>query len=274
MVILKGAKSQGSVYAESKTMQYIDSHAHLSSAEELPSIASVMARAERAKVTHVLNICTDPKTLEDGIDLQARYPCLKNAGATTPHDVEKEGEAAFPIFERAARAKQICAIGETGLDYHYQYSDKTIQKKFLIRYLHLAAKVQMPVIFHCREAFEDLFSIADLEYPRGSAAVLHCFTGSGQEAEEVLRRGWYLSLSGIITFKKSEALRDVAKIVPLSQLVIETDTPYLAPQSHRGKMNEPSFLPEIAECIAKVKGIDVAEVARASYENAKKLFFS
>lgn len=254
-------------------MVYIDSHAHLSSPEVFPSIQALIARAQAAGVKSLLNICTDLQTLRLGMELNALYPFIKNAGATTPHDVETEGEMAFSFFEKAAYEKKLCAIGETGLDYHYQYSPRDLQKQFLIRYLHLAEKTQMPVIFHCREAFEDLFSIVDLEYPKTGAAVLHCFTGTIQEAAQVLSRGWYLSLSGIVTFKKSESLREVAKMVPLSQLLIETDTPYLAPQSQRGKMNEPSFLPEIAQCIARAKGISLEEVALATSENAKRLFF-
>lgn len=254
-------------------MFYVDSHAHLSSSEVFPSIQLLVARAQVAGVRFLLNICTDLQTLHHGIEIHSLYPFIKNAGATTPHDVEAQGEIAFPFFEKAAYAKQLCAIGETGLDYHYQHSPKNLQKQFLIRYLHLALKTQMPVIFHCREAFEDLFSIVDLEYPKKNIAVLHCFTGTMQEAEEVLSRGWYLSLSGIVTFKRSEQLREIAKIVPLSQLLIETDTPYLAPQSQRGKMNEPSFLPEIAQCIAEVKGISLKQVADTTSENAKRLFF-
>jgi TatD DNase family protein len=163
-------------------------------------------------------------------------------------------------------------VGETGLDYHYEHLPKAVQKECLSRYLALAVETALPVIFHCRNAFEDLFSITDTEYPRHSPAILHCFTGTLDEATEVIKRGWHLSLSGIVTFKKSDSLREVAKIIPLSQLLIETDTPFLAPQTQRGKPNEPSFLPEIALCIAAVKGIDVEEVARATSENAKRLF--
>jgi TatD DNase family protein len=128
------------------------------------------------------------------------------------------------------------------------------------------------VIFHCREAFDDLFSITDAEYKKNAPAILHCFTGNMKDAEKVLSRGWFLSISGIVTFKKSEELRQIAKIVPLHQLLIETDSPYLAPQSKRGKQNEPSFLPEIARCIAQVKEIAVEEVAKASFENAQRIF--
>ncbi len=164
------------------------------------------------------------------------------------------------------------AVGETGLDYYYKELNPAIQQRFLVRYLHLAAECRLPVIFHCREAFADLFAIADGEYPKGAPAILHCFTGTPKDAEHVFSRGWHLSLSGIVTFKKSDILREVAKMAPLKQLLIETDSPYLAPQSKRGKQNEPSFLPEMAHCIAAVKGISVDEIARATFENASRLF--
>jgi len=251
-----------------------DSHAHLSSPDVIDAIDALVSRANVENVTHILNICTDKETLEKGIALHKKYPHILNAGSTTPHDVEKEGESYFPLFKKAAKEKELVAIGETGLDYHYKHSPVELQKQFLIRYLRLAAECELPVIFHCREAFQDLFSIVDQEYPKTSPAILHCFTGNLQEAEEVLKRGWFLSLSGIITFKKSEALRDVAKIVPLSQMLIETDTPFLAPQTKRGKQNEPSFLPEIGACIAKIKGISQEEVFQATSANAKRLFLT
>lgn len=253
-------------------MRFFDSHAHLSSNEMMPQIDEVMARAKMAGVSNVLNICTDVQTLQDGLFLQNKFPEIRNAGSTTPHDVETEGEEAFPIFAEAARAKKLAAVGETGLDYYYKDLKPEVQKRFLIRYLHLALECKLPVIFHCREAFADLLSIADCEYAKGAPAILHCFTGTAKEAEAVLGRGWHLSLSGIVTYKNSGMLRELAKMVPLKQLLIETDSPYLAPQSRRGKQNEPSFLPETAQVIAHAKGIEVVEVARASFENASRLF--
>jgi TatD DNase family protein len=253
-------------------MHFFDSHAHLSSVEILPQINQVMFRAKVMGVSRILNICTDLPTLREGLLLQERFPEIKNAGATTPHDVEKEGEERFPLFADMAKSKQLVAVGETGLDYYYKELNPEIQKRFLKRYLHLAAECKLPVIFHCREAFADLFAVVDDEYPKGAPAILHCFTGTPEEAEGVLSRGWYLSLSGIVTFKKSESLREVAKMTPLNQLLIETDAPYLAPQSKRGKQNEPAFVREIAEVIAAVKGIHLEEVARATFENAARLF--
>lgn len=253
-------------------MHFIDSHAHLSSPSVLGNIENILKRAKEKRVVSILNICTDPISLQKGLELESQCPFIKNAGATTPHDVLKEGELAFAVFELAALEKKLVAIGETGLDYHYEHSPKEIQKKYLKKYIQLAIQTSLPLIFHCREAFQDLFSITDVEYPKTLPAVLHCFTGTLEEAEKVLERGWYLSLSGIVTFKKSEWLREIARIVPLSQLLIETDTPFLAPQSQRGKANEPGFLPEVAEVIAVAKNIPVNEVAIATAENARRLF--
>lgn len=253
-------------------MAYFDSHAHLSSPEMLPEIDGIMQRAKLNQVTRILNICTDPLSLKEGLELEKKFSAIQNAGATPPHDVEKEGEEAFVIFEKAARSNQLVAIGETGLEYHHKRLDRVLQKEFLIRYLHLAKDTKLPVIFHCREAFHDLFAITDAEYPKELPAVLHCFTGTIAEAEEVLSRGWYLSLSGIVTFKKSIYLREIAKIVPLKQLLIETDAPYLAPQSKRGKLNEPSYIIETAQMIAECNGITEKEVALTTFANASNLF--
>ncbi len=250
-------------------ISYIDSHAHITAASLEGEEEAILLRAKERGIKGILNICTDRKSLERGLQLSKQFPWLYHAGATTPHDVEKTGEKDFSFFQEAAKNKRIVAIGETGLDYHYLHSPKDIQQKHLIQYLTLATKFNLPIIFHCRDAFSDLFSICDTHY-RGKA-VLHCFTGTVKEAEEVLTRGWYLSLSGIVTFKKCGELKEVAKKVPLHQLLVETDTPYLAPGKYRGKINEPAFLPLIVEVIAEIKGIDVSEVAFVTSKNVKDL---
>lgn len=256
--------------------RYIDSHAHLTSDAVFQDIDLLLNHAQEAGLSKIINICTDPVTLERGLALHKRAPWIFNSAATTPHDVDKEGEEVFPVIEACARAGNLVAIGETGLDYYYEHSQKATQKKFLIKYLHLALEFQLPVVIHCREAFADFFEILDSEYVqegRHGPGVLHCFTGSLDEAAKVLDRGWYLSLSGIVTFKKSTELHEIAKLVPLDQLLIETDTPYLAPQSHRGKRNEPAFIVDTAAHIAALKGISLAEVADATRANAEKLFY-
>ena len=192
--------------------------------------------------------------------------------ATTPHDVENEGEIFFPYVEKAILNNQLIAIGETGLDYFYEHSNRKCQQYFLERYLALAVSSKLPVVFHCRDAFNDLFSICDKIYA-GNKALLHCFTGNLDEAKGVLDRGWFLSISGIATFKKSQELREVIKYTPMDRILIETDSPYLAPQSQRGKMNEPSFIVETARLISEVKNLEHDETIFTLAKNAE-LFFS
>lgn len=254
---------------------YIDSHAHLTSDALFSDADAILQRAQEQGVAAVINICTDVETLLRGIALSKRYPWIYNTAATTPHDVEKDGEAHFDTIASYAKDGSLSAIGETGLDYFYHHSPKEVQQSFLRRYLQLALGCRLPVVIHCREAFNDFFEILDAEYrsPNGwHPGVLHCFTGTIKEAEEVFLRGWHLSLSGIVTYKKSEELRQVAKSAPLDKLLIETDSPYLAPQKHRGSKNEPAFIYNTAEVIAEVKGVSVQEVAAATASNAKKLF--
>jgi TatD DNase family protein len=256
-------------------MELIDTHAHLTNNSVFGHVDEVLERAQKAHIGKIINICTDKETLERGLELAKRFPWIYNVAATTPHDVEKEGEELFPLMTHHAKNGDLIAVGETGLDYHYEHSPREIQKVFFKKYLGLAMECKLPVVIHCRDAFKDFFEIIDAEFTVGgkhAPGVLHCFTGSLEDAKNVINRGWYLSLSGIVTFKKSQELREVAKLVPLDQLLIETDTPYLAPQSHRGKMNEPSFLPETVQLIAALRNLPFDHVARATLENAYRLF--
>lgn len=245
-----------------------DSHAHLTSSELYEGVGAVLERAWQADVRRIVNICTDVESLEKGIILAAKTPWIINAAATHPHDVAAKGEQEFErIREKAPYLK---AIGETGLDYHYDHSPREMQRSFLERYLRLSQELQLPVIIHCREAFKDFFEIYDKVGPL--PGVLHCFTGTAQEAQEVLKRNLYLSLSGIVTYKKSVELQAIAKTVPLERLLIETDAPFLAPRTHRGKTNEPAFLVETAQFIAELRNIPYPELARATTANTARLF--
>jgi TatD DNase family protein len=249
---------------------YVDSHAHLTSDALFPQVEGLLERAKSSKITHIVNICTDISTLERGIELNKKYPWLVNAASTTPHDVDLLGESDFERMKKAATDGLLVAIGETGLDYHYSHSKPENQKAFLIRYARLAKSLNLPLVIHCREAFEDLFTFLDQEEQK--KVLLHCFTGTLDEAKEVIKRGWMLSLSGIVTFKKSIDLQEVAKWVPIENLLIETDAPYLSPQSKRGKTNEPSFLPETAAFIANLKSLPAEELGEKTSQNAMNFF--
>lgn len=249
----------------------IDSHAHLSSDQLVDQVEGILARAEQAKLSHIVNICTDERTLTRGLALAEKYPWVHNTAATTPHDVEKEGESFFPFVEKVAQEGRLVAIGETGLDYFYEHSPRELQQHYLVRYFGLAKRSNLPVIIHCRDAFEDLFRLADEHY-KGLPLLLHCFTGGVDEVEEAVKRGWMISLSGIVTFKKSVILQEVAKKIPFNRLLVETDTPYLAPQRRRGQINEPAFIVETIEMIAELRQVSFEEVVRATSANASQFF--
>lgn len=254
----------------------IDSHAHLTDDRVFPLIDEVLYRAKQAGVSTIFNMCTSDETLLRGLTLKKRYPWVYNIAATPPHDVELDGDRLFPFMEQHAREKNLIAIGETGLDYYYHQKTRDLQKRIFRRYLALAIECNLPIVIHCREAFDDFFEIIDQDYTlngKHMPGVLHCFTGTMSDAEKLISRGWTLSFSGIITYKKSEALREVVKATPIEQLLIETDTPYLAPQSHRkSPMNEPAFLLETASTVASIKEISINELESQIALNIQKIF--
>ncbi len=249
----------------------IDTHAHLTSDELFMQIDDLIVRAKKADINKIFNIATDLKTLERGILLREKYPMIENIASTTPHDVDQEGESFFPVVKEMAQQKRLIAIGETGLDYHYTHSSKENQMKYFRKYIELAIEVNLPLVIHCREAFRDLIEILD-QYPKMRRILIHCFTGSKEEAQECLSRGYYLSFSGILTYKKSVELQHVCATAPIEQIVIETDAPYLAPQSLRGKQNEPSYIIETLAKMAELKSKTFHEMALITSNNTKSLF--
>jgi TatD DNase family protein len=251
----------------------IDTHAHLTSPEV--KTHEVLVRAKNHHISHIINICVDKPSLDKALSLTEKEPIIFHSAATCPDDAEKDEETFFPFVELAAKEKKLIAIGEIGLDYYHFASSKKAQQELLKKYLLLAKEYKLPVIIHCREAFDDLFSIIDSTYSSEYSAkkiLLHCFTGSLQEAEKAIHRGWLISLSGILTFKNSTSLKEVAKNIPLEHLVLETDSPLLAPQKHRGKPNEPAYLIETAKVLAEVKETPLEIIAKTTSENAKRFF--
>jgi len=249
---------------------FVDSHVHLCDKALLPHIDEVLERAQKRGLGLILNICTEPHEVEQGIALAARYSWIRTVASTTPHDAATLGEADFTSMEAFARVGHLVAIGETGLDYFHYKESAAIQQKLFVRYLHLARELKLPVVVHCREAFADFFDIVDAEYS-SLPGILHCFTGTEQEAHQLIQRGWHLSLSGVVTYKKSEELRRIAAWVPENQLLLETDAPWLAPQSRRGALNEPAFIIEIYDLVAQIRNIKIEELKLIVYNNVIKL---
>ncbi len=256
------------------TFPLFDSHAHLTlppfAEEERPA---VLERARNADVLAVMNVATDLPSLHAGWQLQgsATKVALYCAAATTPHDVKGADDPFFSVVEQAAFEHRIAAIGETGFDFFYAPESSQWQAAVFLNYATLAQRTGLPIIVHCRDAFPTLVGM--LRNLGGTLrGVLHCFSGTNADARALLDLGWYLSISGIVTFPKSEALREVARFIPLDRLLVETDAPFLAPQQRRGQRNEPSHLPYTVAAIASAKGVPYEHVADSSYCNAQELF--
>lgn len=253
-------------------MSFIDAHAHLTSDADL-DLAPLLARAFASGVRGIINVCTELDDLARGIALAKRSdaPKIYTAAALTPHDAAKDDALFYNEIARLALAKELIAIGETGLDYYYNHAPKDVQIRSLQRYLLLANEAHLPVVIHCRDAFDDLMAVI-CEITPDIQVMLHCFTGSVDEAKRAVERGWYISLSGIVTFPKSTALQEVAKYVPPDLLLIETDSPYLAPQGFRGQKNEPALLVETAKMVASLRGVTTQELALSTSNNVQRLF--
>ena len=252
----------------------IDSHCHLADEVFVKDAADAMARAASAGLEGALCI------LDAGSDeefararaLQAAWDGLRFATGVHPHHAgrfEQSGAAVAAVNERLA-AVDACAIGEIGLDYHYDFSPRPAQHLVFAEQLGLARERDLPVVIHAREADDDVVRMVG--EASGVRGVFHCFTGDVQFARRALDLGFHVSLSGIVTFPRAESLRDVARLVPDDRLLIETDSPYLAPVPHRGKRNEPAFVVKVAEVVAGVRGVAPESVAAQTTRNFLALF--
>jgi len=232
-----------------------------------------MMRALSAGVTSIMNIATDLPALEGGWKLQSNsgHLSLFCAAATTPHDLTGSDDPFFSIVKDAVYQKRLSAIGETGFDFFYNPDNKEAQEAVFLRYALLAKETGLPLIVHCRNAFPTLLPIIR-ELGPSLRGILHCFTGTKDDAKALLDLGWYISLSGIVTFPKSESLRETVRFLPNDQFLVETDSPYLAPQPKRGQRNEPSYLQYIVETIASIKKTSYEEIASISFSNACTVF--
>jgi TatD DNase family protein len=189
-----------------------------------------------------------------------------------PHSADQTNEEVLKGLDQFAEREKVVAIGETGLDYFYMNSEKDVQINSFVEHIRLGRKHNLPIIIHVREADEDMVQILKKERAADMPGVIHCFTGNYDTAVKYLDLGYYISFSGIVTFKRSEELREAAKKIPSDKILIETDSPYLAPVPHRGKPNEPSFVKYVADTLAEVRGITFDELAEITKTNAETLF--
>jgi TatD DNase family protein len=271
------AASRLNVFFVSLNEMFVDSHAHIDGTEFDADREEVIQRARDAGVAAILNIGTgDPHSgaLERAVELGEKHSDIYTAVGTHPHDAGLfDDQAEQRITKLVTESSRVIAWGEIGLDFHYDNSPHDVQLKVFGRQLQLAREFSLPVIIHTREAEAETIEIlkyrwADCELP----GIMHCFSGSRWLAEQAIELGFSVSFSGIVTFKKADELRTIAKQVPLDRLLIETDCPFLAPVPFRGKRNEPAYVVEVARCLAAVHGKTADEMGRITRDNFARMF--
>ena len=251
----------------------IDHHCHLDFPDFADDLDGVVARAGAAGVGLMVTISTRIRQFDKILGIAARYDNVFCSVGTHPHNAHEELDIPVEEIVRLSQHPKMVAIGEAGLDYFYDNSPRKAQAEGFRRHIAAARATQLPLVIHARDADEDTAAILEEETAKGAfPAVLHCFTGGAELARRGLALGLYVSFSGIVTFKKSDALREVAAGVPLDRLLVETDAPYLAPGKFRGKRNEPAYVAITAAELAKVKGVSQAALAQATTENFFRLY--
>jgi TatD DNase family protein len=255
----------------------IDSHCHLASDEFAGDLAAVVDRACGAGLTSALCILAAGNEAEAARSAEVRraWPAVRFAVGIHPHQAgEFAGsiDRAVDALRRDLVERRACAIGEIGLDYHYDFSPRDVQQEVFRAQLRLARELRLPVVIHTREATDDTFRMLGKEGAGQVRGVFHCFTGDEAMARAALEIDFYLSFAGIVTFPRAESVRNAAKIVPDDRVLAETDAPYLAPVPHRGKRNEPAFVARVIETLAEIRGAPAREVATQVTRNFEELF--
>lgn len=251
----------------------VDHHCHLDFPQFADQRDQIVARAEDSGVGVMVTISTRIRNLNTLLDIANAYPNVFCSVGTHPHYADEELDIPLSDIIALSQHPKVVAIGEAGLDYYYQKSSREGQEEGFRRHIAAARETGLPLEIHARDADDDAARILEEEYANGPfKAILHCFTGGRDLARRAVALGLCISFTGVITFKKSDNLRAIAAEVPLDQLLVETDAPYLAPVPHRSKTNEPAFVRHTAEMLAEVKGIQFADLANATTDNFFRMF--
>lgn len=256
-------------------MSMIDTHCHLSDAAFDTDRADVIERARNAGVEKMVAVGGGGpiEESEKSADIAALYNFIRSTAGIHPHDARSYDDAIEARIERLLARPEVVAVGETGLDYHYDNSPRPVQREALARHVSLARKHDLPIVLHCRDAEQDMREVLDSSAPGELRGVVHCFTGGLDDAKWYLDKGLTVSFTGIITFNKADDLREVARRLPLDRLMIETDAPYLAPVPKRGKRNEPAFVGHVADALAALHKVSRDVVLEKTGAMAESLFF-
>lgn len=252
---------------------FVDVHAHLDDEAFDADRQQVLDRIKEAGIT-VINAGSDMTSSRSSVKLAQENDFIYACIGIHPHDAQKAGEDYLKELEVMAENPKVIGIGEIGLDYYYDISERETQKKVFMQQLDLARSLDLPVVIHDRDAHQDTLDI--LKEVRPAKGLMHCYSGSLEMAQELLRLGFYFSFGGVITFKNAKKPKEVASRLPLDRILLETDCPYLSPEPYRGKRNDPTRIPVIAKQLAQLRGITVDEIKNAAYSNlrclAPKLF--
>lgn len=251
----------------------VDTHCHLDYPDLMADIDAVVARARAAGVGRMVTISTHVARHATYSALAERFAHVFWTIGTHPHNAADEPDVAMAEIVALSHSPKCVAVGEAGLDFHYDKSPRDVQRKVFRTHIAAARETGLPLVIHARDADQDMIDILGEEHAKGAfGAILHCFSSGAELASVGLQLGFYLSFSGIITFKRSEELRAIAAATPLDRLLVETDAPYLAPDPYRGKPNEPSYVTRTAAVLAGVKGVSPDELAIATTANAERVF--
>jgi TatD DNase family protein len=253
------------------TPKIFESHAHYDSSKFAEDREELLNSIQENEVGTIINVGASWKSVTSVIELAEKYPFIYAALGLHPDEVGDLNEERFAFLKEQCRKEKVVAIGEIGLDYYWDNESHDIQKKWFVRQLELARELDLPVIIHSRDAAEDTLKIMK-EHAQGLRGVIHCFSYSKELAEEYVKMGFHIGIGGVVTFKNGKKLKEVAEVVPLEKILLETDCPYLAPEPYRGKRNSSLYIPHIAQAIADIKGITYEEVVAQTEQNGKLLF--
>ncbi len=250
----------------------IDSHCHLTYEGLFDRIDEVLANAAQAGVSEMITIAEHPEDARRSIALSQNYPNIYVVAGVHPHNAAKVAPDWDAELLEIARRDDVYAVGEMGLDYHYDFSDRESQRRMFRRQLEIAMEVAKPVVIHCREAHEDVMRLLG-ESPALPGVVFHCFSGTLQEAREILDAGYWPSFTGVVSFKRSDELRAVVRETPDDRLMLETDAPYLSPEPVRKiRPNEPALMVHTAACVARERNMEMGELAALTARNTRRFF--
>ena len=248
-----------------------ESHAHYDSRKFDEDREELLNSMQENGVGTIINAGATWKSVTTGLELANQYPFVYAALGLHPDEVGELKEERFEILEAECQKEKVVAVGEIGLEYYWDNESHDIQKKWFIRQLELARELDLPVIIHSRDAAEDTLKIMK-EHAQGMRGVILCFSYSKEMAEEYVKLGFHIGVGGVVTFKNGKKLKEVVEAIPIERILLETDSPYLAPEPHRGKRNSSLYLPHIAQMIADLKGLTYDEVVAQTEKNGKELF--